>query len=350
MYAVVLVLGGCTQIPTKEFTSYKEAFSNARHAGEQVLLDYGTALKEDERDRARRSPAPAANPSEDAPSEFNPAAIGGNGRARDVVAVRMQAWEIVARYNDVLSGLAEGKRAEQLVAVTEGLFESLSSFPIEDVADAAGSFAPFMSVLKTVIAKAAEERSRQDFVMLVEKGDPAIRGTFIALLREDSIRFFEVRKTLNDRAYSRLERDLRDLGADFLTLMQHYEPTEKLRSVTAAAKVALDEFDMGSAMQVNDNGNENFTELAESQLNGLVAAMTDKGAAMKAKRAELIAYHDLLTSYVSLVNQMAAALERLGLAARTTSTQFPPVRDLLNVYIDLRQAFDTYRTAQRSAS
>jgi hypothetical protein len=38
----------------KQFEYYRETFANARSAGEQVILNYGTALKEDQRDRELR--------------------------------------------------------------------------------------------------------------------------------------------------------------------------------------------------------------------------------------------------------------------------------------------------------
>ena len=103
----------CTTIPQREFATYKDTFAKARTAGETVVLDYGVAVAQFEEIKARRAAAKPEQRRRGAP--FDP----GAPRRRsplpvDHVLVRMQAWDVVARYNDLLTALAEGKPADEL--------------------------------------------------------------------------------------------------------------------------------------------------------------------------------------------------------------------------------------------
>jgi hypothetical protein len=345
-------MAGCTQIPTKEFTSYKEAFNNARSAGEQVILDYGAALNEDQRDRESRQPVAATNESKDSvPREFKTSDIATQDKARDVILVRMLAWDVVARYNDVLTGLAEGRSARELTIGVEGLVDSLESFPIEEVTEKIGSIAPFMGVLQSVLSMAAQERSRQVFMELLDEGAPLIQNKFIKLLRDDEEDFYDVRLGLRDRAFSRQRDQLGNHAEDFYNLMKEYKETPNLKSVTAKAKAVLDEFvgsKQANMMKPNPDARKIVTPLVESQLNELLSNMEAKARKMEAIDAELLAYRQMLFNYDNMIIEVSDTLNKLEQEARNDSMRLPSTKDLINVYIDLQQAYETYRTAQRS--
>ena len=50
--------------------------------------------------------------------------------AADAVAVRMQAWDVVARYNDLLTDLAEGKVRQRACRGSRRIVRQLAAFPV----------------------------------------------------------------------------------------------------------------------------------------------------------------------------------------------------------------------------
>ena len=104
----------------------------------------------------------------------------------DRVVVRMKAWDVVARYNDLLTALAEGRAADELAGAVDGLSSSLGSFPIAAVAVAWTEVSGYLAPLKPLALEAVRERSRRDFIAAVGKGGPLIADKFLKLLREDA--------------------------------------------------------------------------------------------------------------------------------------------------------------------
>ena len=54
-----ILAAGCTTVPTREFATYKETFTMARAAGEDVILDYGATVTHVEDLKAKRAVAKA---------------------------------------------------------------------------------------------------------------------------------------------------------------------------------------------------------------------------------------------------------------------------------------------------
>ncbi|MBU2628355.1 MAG: hypothetical protein KKE61_07050, partial [Proteobacteria bacterium] len=130
---IIFAFFSCTTLPTKEFSSYKEAFKNARTAGEQVLLDYSVALKEHQENTAERLSKEKVNRTIERPDTFDPIKSASDKVKMDDIQIRIQAWGVIERYNDVLSRLAEGKSVNEVAAAADGLVTSLSNFPLEEI-------------------------------------------------------------------------------------------------------------------------------------------------------------------------------------------------------------------------
>src|SRR4051794_10416057 len=94
---VAVIATGCTTVPTKEFQSYKDAFKEARTAGEQVLLDYGAAAALQKESEGKRA---AAAPQRRIRATAFDASLKSDKASVDHVAVRMKAWDVVSRYDD----------------------------------------------------------------------------------------------------------------------------------------------------------------------------------------------------------------------------------------------------------
>jgi len=170
LLVAAIVAAGCTTIPGTEFATYKDTFAEARCAGETVVLDDAVAVSQFEEIKAKRA---AAKPVREKRGEpFNPNAVSRNLAAVDQVLVRMKAWDVVARYNDPLTALAEGKSAEELAAAVDGLSASLDAFPLKAIAASAGEVSAYLAPLRALALEAAKEHSRRQFIDAVGKGAP----------------------------------------------------------------------------------------------------------------------------------------------------------------------------------
>src|SRR5688500_16712478 len=131
--------GGCSAVPAAEFAGYRRAFDDARAAGEQVLLDY-SAAKVEHAALAAGDGAPATRPSGLASDDrfaLDIDRIVDQAGGVDEVEVRLQAWAVVAAYNDALTRLAEGRPPDEVGVAVGGLLGALKSFPVEALSAAA---------------------------------------------------------------------------------------------------------------------------------------------------------------------------------------------------------------------
>ena len=80
LLVAAIVAAGCT-IPGKEFASYKDAFAEARSAGETVVLDDGVAVFQFEELKAKRAAAKPVQEKRGVP--FDPNAVSRNLAAVD---------------------------------------------------------------------------------------------------------------------------------------------------------------------------------------------------------------------------------------------------------------------------
>jgi hypothetical protein len=365
----VLTMLACTSVPTREFTSYKQAFADARTAGEQVLFDYSAAVKEYEQQRKLQAgtssgtPVPAAI-ANDRPANFNPAAAPAEVPKIEDVTVRIQAWDVVQRYNDVLLSLAEGKSAAQVSAAVDGLMQSLATFPLEDIAMAVNSVTPYLGVLKEVLALAEFERSRRKFVAAVKKGAPLIGvpisenanleeketfQSFLQLLRDDAKNFYNIRKGLNDLAYDRIVDEAADLRRQYRILVLDYKPTKDLENLTAAVNeqlksVSLPPIEFTAAEK--EQPTQTSTAIVYSQLVQIRDQIGAKVDAARKKTGELTAYQTMSVAYVKLINHVSESLLALLTAVESNLKTTPPLSELLPVYIELRQAIHIYRDSR----
>ena len=373
-------LAGCTQIPVREFTSYKETFNRARMAGEEVLIDYGAALHEkdriDEQKRAELLADKGAEGAQEASQSissipFDPIVNVRSISKIDVIGVRMQAWEVVARYNDALTALAEGKSAAELTATVEGLANSLANFPIGEVAEAVGSLAPWLGSLKTLVAAAETQRSRRKFLEAVTMGAPLIHGTkpvktpvdyckskkrflenvgFIGLLKADASDFYCLRLSLHLSAKSAITDPASDLARQFNSLSKQYKPDEK-----NLLKGEIDEMNMLYAkmglkkgqFHIGENPQKTYTDNIHAQLVQIKEQVAEKARKVENLEAALAAYQQTLVAYVKLIDKLSKTTQALRLAAEVPVQPLPSVEELSRVYIELRQAIEIYKNMRR---
>ena len=342
--ALAVAAAGCTTVPTKEFASYRDAFAQARAAGEEVLLDYGAASNQAQAINAQlASPQPRQRvASFDASSASRPTTA-------DAVAVRMQAWDVVARYNDLLTDLAEGKAANELAGAVDGLSSSLAAFPITSVALSATQVSGYLAPLKPLALEAVREKSRRDFVAAVGKGGDLINGTFLKLLRDDTKDFYAARKGLNDMAYEPLVNQVARIATRFDTLAKPLQDSPEVQQTRLALNAQLARLAPLSSGKPRippvdaSTGSAVPTAVQVLQLETLTTTATGLVADALAKDAELEAYEKVLAAYVALLNQVETSMHGLQLAAAQAQPGIPSGDKLESAVIALREAYIAYK-------
>jgi len=338
---------GCTTIPSREFASYKDAFNAARVAGEEVLLDYGAAARQFD---AIKAQATAAKPkAKRRIGTFDPGAISKDGGTLNTIAVRMKAWDVVARYNDLLTALAEGKGADDLAAAVDGLSASLGGFPVAEVAATAAQVSAYLAPLRALALEAAKEQSRRKFVVAVGKGSDLIIGKFIRLLRDDTTNFFQVRSGLNDLEYQPLLDQIGSSAQEFEKMAAMLRDSADVRREVAALNEVLDRIPRtpGGKPPIepvkSPGGTASATPQRMAELQALVNRTNEQVSRALDKNAELDAYQEVLRAYLDLLRQLEQALRDLQLAAQESRPAIPRGDELQRAVILLRETYISYR-------
>lgn len=360
-----LPLFSCTTIPTKEFTTYKEAFEDTRAAGQEVLFNYAAYEKEYEKAKEEIDKAAAELQPDNANHNeikrpniaFDPVKAADSTVKVDDIEIRLKAWLVVARFNDLLTGLAEGKSVNELTAGVDGLATSLSNFPLGQVADAVGEFMPYVGLLKTIIATAEMERQRQLFVNAVKEGGPKIEKVFIKFLRDDSKNYYRIGFLFNDLKYKRIRNNVTELVFQYENLVSKYKPDTDLTNLTdqvnkLLAKIGLEKISLEDIEQKKTDSQKKAAktpdDLVISQFTQIKDQIKEKVAEAEQKSLELIAYRDMMVAYVMLINQMSDTLKALTLAVQENQTTIPSSKDLVPVLIELKKAIKIYQDSRRT--
>lgn len=348
---LLLSLGACTAIPTKEFGNYRDAVSKARAAGEDILTDYAAARAENQVLKKKKNPKPE-EPSR--PALFV-SSISDGESAIDHIAVRFQAWEVVAKYNEALTSLAEGKSIGQVGTAVDGLVHSLSQSPLTELSAVASQITPFLGPLKTLLAEAEQEALRKRFFEALKAGLPLMKNDFISLLKKDSEVMFEVRFGLNDLEYQRIVDKISDAKRNFDNLSSRYPLSDDIRQKREEIRVALARLPKDDSGQPavntpsNTSGADSVTPASSSQMESLKNEVLKQVDIALRKNKELFAYRDVLTAYVGLLNKMASSIQYLQEAAETGKSPSVPSDAVLKAVIELRQTYLTYKENKQGA-
>ena len=356
--AAVVLLSACTAVPTQQFSTYKETFAKAQAAGEEVLIDHAAArTKAVEFSASRR----AARPMEtERLTKVPQLSVSEAVKATDDVAVRMRAWNVVGRFNDAMTALAEGRSVAEVAKAADGVLQSLNAFPIDAVKELGADLVPFAGAIKGLLAAAEMEISKQAFLHALTNYGPVIRNSFIGLLRKDIDEFYQIRYLLNDREYRQIFFDIRNSVRQFRELAARFQATADVQAIVVATSSALatlpvspersamvDEFKgVADALGKPPAGAAAADALAFDKLQRLRDEINDAVQRALAKNGELTRYGEVLVNYGVLLTRTERSLKAVEDAANNPSRSEPPSDELLKSVILLRQAFLKYRENQ----
>lgn len=360
------VLVGCTTVPTREYTAYRQAWGEVRVSARGVFDTF--AADEPDRQRVRqrgeraRTTDSARARAEDEPADTaRPAwtlksvkASSAPASIEDALLVRYKALDVVDRYNEALLRLAEGKPAAELGASIGALGESIQSFPWGQVsgrvATAAGEALPYVgpvvSLLSELATEARAEGDRRRFVAGVDAASPLIAG-LLKLMEEDAQDFANASRAVYE--------------SDTLPLVRAIKVEYRVGLAIVKARGGADKLDAGERAHLErlEKALRRVRDWAQaddlwarSPGDATAPAQGEQRAALEraAVNAELLAgrveavedrltrQERALTEFVVLVGELRVALEELRVASASAKPEAPKAEDLVRRAIRVRQA------------
>ncbi|MEE8076163.1 MAG: hypothetical protein V3T60_11130 [Candidatus Binatia bacterium] len=355
--ATVLVwITACTQIPTKELTQYKEAFSQAQAASESVLIDLDQAKKAAVRKRMQEERKRAASQSEPRlPFPTNYAAFKEQVAETpfDEIEQRRKALEVIAAYNDVLTQLAEGKSVEFFGESTGALVTTLGQF----ASAAAGSAVPGLSALSGLATTAAKEiekaRLRKEFEKAIANGAPLVQGILQVFIN-----------TL-EAHYALRETEARDRG---LTIVRNVSrQVRTLRTLTESHAPAPPKFMSAAKVEKKVNNvlldmsggltdypytfapgpatNDPYKTLVKTQVDSAIRNLERLAGEYRQNNNQMAALGAALVKYEALLVQTRVAL--MGLVEAMEAPPNLPVlaADIKALAFDVNRNIEEFRLA-----
>ena len=349
---------GCAQIPLKEFHSYQQAFNETQSVAKEVLADYADA-----RDSVPTVPPSGARRDSDTPpaatntvvlpypAHFAPPLSAAIATKPDDLAVRLQALDTVARYNDILSALAEGKSVAQVKASAKGFATSLERLQsvignpsLGKLTSSLGSYLPLVNTVLGIIENA---RTRAEFIEATRRGEPLVRQ-ILDIFIEDTRDFYGVRYTLIDTSVARLKTAIQDNRETMQKLARaHLAPTDpeqvkELKELEdkVAAKLSAIGF-TGTKFQLPPGGAgaSPYGELVATQLVQFDATIERQVSDHNALVTKMNTYHGLLSKYVSLLEQTKQNLMLVRAAIDAPQDIVPQTQEVFLLVLEIRREF-----------
>ncbi|HEU5282591.1 MAG TPA: hypothetical protein VFU53_02160 [Burkholderiales bacterium] len=359
-FLAVVLLGACAQVPQRELHAYRDAFSQANQAAQEVLLDYDAASQEHAR---RMAETPPAQPEAGAPGPAGGAGAGGDARAKPKpaptrlyperfvpasttqpngsdVEQRLRALAVIDRYNTLLADLAEGKSASEAAASARGLISALQA--------AFGVVPGLDAFVDTLASAAAQARARQQFVVAVKEGEKPVTSILDDVLKKDAASFYQLRRALAEIDQNDIvERWLAHSDALRAVVASHAFSADPEPLNDAQARLDASSSKAGSlinngqpiVLKPGPGGAKAADDAAEAAINEHLLAIERETAALLDIAARMKAYHQLLERYVQLLDGTKSAMVNLRVAVDRPQDVMMQFEDLTRTALALRRDF-----------
>ncbi|MCK5728808.1 MAG: hypothetical protein KAH08_06260 [Methylococcales bacterium] len=371
---LILLLNACAIVPEREFSNYRYVFSQVRDVGEKVIIDYALAKKEQTQLKKNNTlQAPRKN-------TFSSHQLTISDLPVQDVAVRLRAWEVMATYNEALTQLIAGK---SLKSKDQTVLKKLLHFSVSSLREAAAGLSPIAAALDAIVTQVEKGFKRHQIVASIKNISEIISSQLIVGMKKDSELFYKVRYSINNYHYQKLRVNITHHIKTFITLANEIEPLEQQKKVNPLVKT-LNERLKQIAVSSSGRGFELiYLDLPETlkkprkrryrrnkyqrQKTMITKAIMTKVKSEKNRvvisqltvlktqilmlldEAEQInialeAYHDMLTAYIRLLNQMDLYLRVVQQAAISGQSERLELGNNFEIaLIKMRQAFLYYQ-------
>ena len=341
---------GCAQIPINELTQYREAFNQSKEVSEEILLDFDQTLKAAEAFRSSASTA-VAGP-EPYPKEWSKVGSARAAGARDDIEARRKAWTVVARYNDVVALLAEGKSIDTAKSSATGLVSSVSK--LREVIG--GSAVPGLSAISGLVSTFFEQiekaRLREEFVRALRSGAPVVDGILNAFVA-DIASHYEARAEIAIRERIRSLGKMRTIQRSVVRIVGAHNVADKevaaIRSRVENAFSVQKAEPAATLAPINSGGAAAavFGAVAKSQVEDELAELEAVSKTYVENIRQMEALIAMLDQYKSLLQKTGTSLATLTGALDKPQDMVVAADDLLAVAFSVRRNLEELKAARQ---
>lgn len=351
--SVVFLGSGCTSIPQRELTAYRQAFSETRIQSENVLADYAAArqMKTNRFSAAMQKRAGAISA---APLSANLGLAQLNARSGETVetdiTIRLRAWDILDRYNEALLALASGAKPAEVQVAVNGLLEAIQNFPIKEVSKMAADAAPYAAIAADLFEMIQKEVEARRFRNAVLKAAPFVHS-FVDILFKDAELFHRYRMALLDEEFDEKQNEMNGLVDRFRDLVSSHN-WEQPREVNAVIKEVNGNAIVAAGVQtfapVNETAGAGPFPSADQQRSELLDLKSIATALQfEADKARDVAlsqknYHEMMLQYAAVLRAFEAKITEFAVAAEKSRGRLPNAVALERVVSDARVAYTIY--------
>ena len=161
---VFCLFSACAQAPVQSFRSYAQTFETVKTKGNEILDEVAEGIQKSEQIQKELNGGDTDSTAL-FPAEFNVKQILATSEPASVAA-RRNAFNVVADYNAILLGLAEGRSVNELQGSLSTLKNnalSLAGLVGVSVGPLAAVAGPAMSALMPIIRATEKARSQAEF-------------------------------------------------------------------------------------------------------------------------------------------------------------------------------------------
>jgi len=344
LFSLIFFLTACSVVPEREFSNYSHIFEQVQAIGEEVIIDYAAAKKEQAWLKHQEAVQTARK------DVFNSNQLLISTVAIDDIAIRLKAWKVLGSYNKILTQLITGKPVK---AEAKNLLNQLLRLSINGLRDAAAKISPFASALDAIFVEVQKGFKRRKIVKSIERVSPIISTQLIVNMKKDSELFYKVRYGINSYRYQQLRVDISRHIATFIKLAnlmdsntQNYKVYPLVNTLNRRLEqIATSPTGRGfKPIRLNLKAGKTHSILVLSQLQLLKTQILMLLAQAEQQNRALEAYSEMLTAYVRLLSQMDLSLRIMQHAAQTNGSESIKLGEDFEIsLIKMRQALSYYQ-------
>ncbi len=348
------LLCGCRTVPVQEFEAYKRACSEARAAGEEVLLDYLVAKNES----TRIQEAEGAGQERNRPEYLSfQVSTMTEAESLDSVGVRMHAWRVLGEYNEALTVVAQGHSRAEVTAAVDGLVGALQQFPIEEVSELAADAVPFSAAAKLMLEVLEREAAARHFADSMIAVRPTV-SRFLDLLERDAQNFYNIRMGLRNWEYDTLTDRIADRVIAFRNLSKDFNIPPDVSEEDSRPQVyplvdqinniltSIPDWPQDGFLILAPGGDAAYTELAHSQFVEMAREIEQLAEQAQEVDERLVTYRNVLIQYVRMIQHTRRGLNGVTQALEQQRPPDAVAQDVFAAAVLLKRAFAEYEKAR----
>lgn len=358
---LVLLLGACAQIPTAEFGQYQKAFAEVETSSTDVFVTYDQILTRARlfRDTTLR-PSPGTEVENPYPTRFDEFLKKLGSQEGHDIDVRRQALEVVARYNAVLTQLAQGKSVDDVQTAAGQLVTGLGQFVEAAAGSAVPGFEAVVSLAKTFAGQLEKARLQREFKKAVEDGAPVIDQILDAFI-DDTASHYEGNAELAQQqriltlngAVNQVKSLKLLLASVGPPLQNHMSLDDHQKAVNIALVVARGElapFGYPYSFASGPPGSPGYTAAVDGEAQLIEKEIERLAGLYQNNVAQVQSLGEALAKYRSMLQTTKAALATLRQAVEKPVNLLDVADQLLDLSFGVERDLATFRAAIAASS